>query len=177
MKRAILFFYTLCISYSLFAMEIQVKNRTDYPCHVFAKLKDFNLLVNYQKPSGRIELPQHTDVILTLPASRKATGLSNILSFLVESGRIFKKTELSFPVTLGMIDGTCVPILIGKQQKSVTKLIGKKGFFVRKYMNDRHDTYILEICREEPRISGTSSVLSTPSIPDTVPLLSGYDKE
>lgn len=162
MKKIVLFFCMFFTVFSSFTMEIVVYNNTDYPCNISANLKDFSMLVNYKKPEGRIELPKSQSVTLTLPKKSDRTEKSkNMFNFLLEKGShgIFKKTVFSFPIELGEEHNVDVPLLFGKSKKSVTKLIGKNGFFVRKSMNDRHTAYVLEICCKDTNLTVEEDVL------------------
>lgn len=170
MRKIVLLFCAVFVNSSLAAVEIQLKNRTNYSCYLCPKLQDYDLFINYQKPSGCIEVPNNTDAIITLlkrdvktlPPGKTAINTISAelcslqqLNFLFERRIIFKQRTFSFPIILDTYLGSCVPCLRGKQKENVRRLNGKNGFFVSRYMNCRHDTYVFEICQSESHNSVT----------------------
>lgn len=149
MKRTILFLCILTVDLSS-AMEILVYNKTELPCCICTKSNDFTVLADYHPFSKQIELTKQKEVRLTLYPKSKCLQDSNEFFFIVKDGPLlFKKTKFSCAVRIDNSSGYCIPTLLGKSKKpNVTKLKNKDGFFMRKYMNDRHDTYILEINKE-----------------------------
>jgi hypothetical protein len=162
-------------------MGIQIINKTGYKCRVDQHLSAFSCFANYKSHDGSIELPTGSSVMLLLSPKSRVSTHSRIdnLHFSVESGLFFKTLEFSFFVKLMNVGDSFIPVLVGrKTDPTTTRLRGKNGFFVRRYMSLRYDRYILEICKGDIKHSTERKVTLNATSPeslrdeDLVPLLS-----